>query len=125
MFIAGCIEDEPATGSLGKLELNPGEMIVNTNTLIKLRIQAEPGIKISSENLKVIKIGTDGKETEVGAVADNGNLNEYGDDIKGDNIFNGKVTISESNPGDIFLKVKGEMFNAKGNPVAIQSEKQF
>ena len=123
LLYAGCIEDEPATGSLGKLELNPGEMIVNTPTLIKLRIQAEPGIKISSENLKVIKIGKDGKESEIGAVADNGNLNEYGDDIKGDNIFNGKVTVSESVSGDIFLKVTGEMFNDKGNPVAIQSEK--
>ena len=81
LLYAGCIEDEPATGSLGKLELNPGEMIVNTSTLVKLRIQAEPGIKISSETLKVIKIGKDGKESEIGSVADNGNLNEYGDDI--------------------------------------------
>jgi hypothetical protein len=123
LIYPGCIEDETATGNLGKLELNPGEMIVNTSTIIKLRIQAQPGIKISSENLKVIKIGKDGKESEIGAVADNGNLLEYGDDIKGDNIFNGKVTVTESVSGDIFLKVKGEMFNDKGNPVAVQSEK--
>lgn len=120
---AGCIEDEPATGSLGNLELNPGEMIVNTSTVIKLRIQADPGIKVSSTDLKIIKIGKDGKESEIGSVADNGNLSEFGDDIKGDNIFNGRVTITETSSGEIFLKVKGEMFNDKGNPVAIQSEK--
>lgn len=125
IFFIGCIEDEPITGAFGKLELNPGEMIVKTNTTIKLRIQAEPGIKISSDNLKVILTSTNGKETEIGAIADNGNLTDFGDDIKGDNIFNGKVIVSESNIGDAFLTVKGEMFNKKGDPVPVISEKSI
>lgn len=123
LFLVGCDKDDLNSGKLGKLELSPGEMIVNVNTLINLRIQAEPGVSISSEELKVIKVGTDGKETEVGAIADNGNLVDFGDDIKGDNIFNGRITISESQPGDIFLFVKGEMFNEKGAPVDVRSGK--
>ena len=30
LILLGCNEDEPDTGSFGKLELNSGEMIVNT-----------------------------------------------------------------------------------------------
>ena len=122
-IFTNCDEDDPVTGSLGLLEIYPGEIIVNTNVAVKLQIQAQPGIKISSETLTVIKISADGKESEIGAVADNGNLNEYGDEIKGDNIFSGRVYINESSAGDVSLKVKGEMFNSKGNPVAVESAK--
>ena len=33
------------------------------------------------------------------------------------------MTVTESSPGDIYIKVTGEMFNDNGDPVTIQSEK--
>lgn len=123
--LSNCREDEPTPSGLGQLDISPSEIIVNTNALINAHVHVAPGVQISGEslNLTVYKISANGQQTEVGTLADDGNLYYNGDEIKGDNIYSGMIYVTETNPGTIELIAKGEMLNSKGEAVSAESAK--
>jgi len=126
--LSNCREDEPAPTGLGQLDISPSEIIVNSNALINAHVHVAPGVQVKEDEingkmLTVYKVSANGQETQVGTLADDGDLYYNGDEIKGDNIFSGKIYVSESNPGEIELIAKGEILNSKGEAENAESAK--
>ncbi len=116
-----CDKDDPIPTTLGDLDATPGEMVVNTPTVVTTNIHVPPGVAVANNILKLAKTDASGNTTEVGELLDNGNL-ANGDEIKGDNIYTAKVTITESTSGEITLKATGEITNSKGDNEAVESK---
>ncbi len=104
IFFYQCEEDDNTeTTPLGKLEISPQEALVNVSTPLTARIKVLPGLEIS-DTVRLVKVASNGNESETGLLLDNGDLYNYGDEIKGDRIFSGKFYISESTKGQVSFK---------------------
>ena len=124
MFIfSNCHKDDPISVEIGKLELSPTEIIVNTNALITVHVNVLPSLQINNQILTVYKISANGDETELGIIADDGNLSNNGDEIKGDHVYSGKIYLTENSPGTFELIAKGEILNSKGELENAESTK--
>lgn len=94
----------------GKLSVSPQEMLINTETQLSAQVKVMPGA-IVSDTLELIKIASNGSESMVAYLLDNGNLTEFGDEIKGDKVFSGKFNIIEAAKGQIRFKVTSKSGN--------------
>jgi hypothetical protein len=115
MFFYQCEEDDNTeTTPLGKLEILPQEALVNVSTPLIARIKVLPGLEIS-DTVRLMKVASNGNESETGYLLDNGDLQNSGDEIKGDRIFSGKFNITESAKGEIrFKAIASPMGNDAG-----------
>lgn len=110
---SNCNEDDPVPATLGNLDVNPGEMVVNTPTDISAHVHVPPGVSVVDNVLKLMKTDANGNTSEAGELLDNGDLYN-GDEIKGDNIYTGKVTLTESVSGELILQAVGKIAKPKG-----------
>jgi hypothetical protein len=109
-FFITCSDDknsptEPAVGdgSIGSLSLSIDEVIVNSLTTIQVKLSVHSDIEIQDSLVKLVRIDNSNNSTELGFLADNGNLSSFGDEIIGDNIFSGIIYVNESTAGTIDL----------------------
>lgn len=109
-FFITCSDDknsptEPPVGdgSIGSLSLSIDEVIVNSLTTIQVKLSVPSDIEILDSLVQLVRIDNSNNSTELGFLADNGNLSSFGDEIIGDNIFSGIIYVNESTAGTIDL----------------------
>jgi hypothetical protein len=103
LFFSHCKKDEVESAGLGKLAITPQEALVNVNTALTAHLKVLPGVDIN-DTVRLVKVASNGSETEIGFLLDNGDLYYNGDDIKGDKIFSGKFYFTEFEKGRISFK---------------------
>lgn len=115
ILFQSCKKSESSTGpndqtvTLGTLTISPTGVIVNTYTTLIIRLNVPAGIQLSDSLVQVVKLDANGNSTgTIGELADNGNLYNA-DEIMGDNIYSGKVTINESQAGTITLAAQAKI----------------
>jgi len=119
--LSNCDEDDPIPAALGNLDVTPGEMVVNFPTIITAHVHVPPGVAVVDNSLTLLKTDPNGNTTEISELLDNGDLYN-GDEIKGDNIYTTKVTVTEAISGEIILKVAGKITNTKGDTEDAESK---
>ncbi|HRI26921.1 MAG TPA: choice-of-anchor L domain-containing protein [Chitinophagales bacterium] len=117
---SNCDEDDKVLPSLGSLDVAPAEMVVNTATGFTVHIHVPAGTQVVENTLLLMKTDANGNTTEAGQLLDNGSL-ANGDEIKGDNVFTGKFSFSETAQGELKLKATGKILNAKGEEESAES----
>jgi hypothetical protein len=104
LILSNCKKDEDeSANNLGKLEITPQEAVVNVSTALTAHLKVSPGIEIN-DTIYLMKITSNGNETEIGFMLDNGDLYYSGDEIKGDKIFSGRFNITEFSKGKVSFK---------------------
>lgn len=131
VLIVSCSEDSNSPNDpgitndieIGVVSFNPNGIIVNTNSEITVKLIVPPGVEILDSTLQLIKLNeTNNTSESVGLLADNGNTFN-GDEIAGDNVFSGIITIQETTVGSIVLQVTGKAKSGEtqGNGVSEKS----
>lgn len=103
-----CEKDDPFPADLGTLSIFPQEILINTATEFSVQISVSPGLNVE-DTILLIKTSPDGSTSDVGFLLDNGDLSQYGDEIKGDGIYSGKVFVSESTAGELKFKASAKV----------------
>jgi len=101
-------------GLMGELSVFPQQILVNTSTEIRATIRIPSGLDMG-DTLRLFDT-TGGGSTEVGYLVDSGNLQQDGDEIKGDGIYSGLFTIFESDAGELTYLARGQ--KADGDEIA-------
>ncbi len=108
-FIAGCSKDDnpvtpPEDQQIGQLVITPSALIAGTPTQILVRLTANPGFNLVDSTVKLVRLDANNNVAEeLGLLFDNGDLNN-GDEILGDNVFSGFVTLNRP-AGELKLRV--------------------
>lgn len=108
-LIAGCSKDDnpvnpPEEFEIGQLVINPSAIIEGTPTEVLVRLTANPGLSLVDSTVKLVRVDNNNNVTEdLGLLFDNGDL-DNGDDILGDNVFSGYVTLTRP-AGELKLRV--------------------
>ncbi len=106
-MLTKCSDDNDIQPSLlGELSVFPQQVLVSTNTQIRATIRIPSGLEVG-DTIRLINT-TGGGSTEVGYLVDSGNLQQDGDEIKGDGIYSGLFTINESNAGQLTFNAEGQ-----------------
>lgn len=91
----------------GNLNLSNDIAFVNEVKQITARIALKATV-VDSTTVRVVIVGTNGTETDLAPLVDNGDLNS-GDDIAGDGVYSGKFTVSEAKIGKLSYRVKSSL----------------
>jgi len=110
-FFIGCNKDDtptppqPNNPAIGVLEINPNAVFANQANQVVVKLIVPADVQLQDSTVEVFKVGTDGKITgnSIGKLYDNGKLTN-GDEIIGDNIFTGNITINETTAGNLNLR---------------------
>ncbi len=101
-------DDSSPDLGLGDMSVFPQEMLVDTDTEFSVQISVSPGLDVG-DTIRLIKTSPDGSSSRVGYLLDNGDLSNYGDEIKGDGIFSGIVYLSENTTGELTFKASADV----------------
>jgi hypothetical protein len=96
-------DDEVERTDPGTLEIAPQEALVSVSTTLTAYLKVLPGIEIS-DTVRLVKVISNGDESEIGFLLDNGDLSNNADEIKGDKVFSGKFYVTEFNKGEVKFK---------------------
>ena len=118
-IVQSCHKDDPDVLSLGRLDVDLSEIVVNSPTLIATHVHGSPGVDIDGDTLRLMNATTN---QELGLLVDDGDLYSHGDEIKGDHVFSGKVTLTETAIGEVQLKAIGKIKNTNGDLQDAESE---
>jgi hypothetical protein len=103
LVFSQCKKDETESTKLGNLQITPQETLVNVSTTLTAHLKVLPGTEIS-DTVRLVKVTSNGSETEIGILLDNGDLYYSADEIKGDKVFSGKFYITELQKGQVHFK---------------------
>lgn len=103
------VEPEEQLQSIGNLIINPTGVFVNSYNNVTVRLTVPAGVALADSIVKVIKMDANDKEIgEIGELLDNGYLGN-GDEILGDNIYSGILSVYETTAGKIKLVAKAKV----------------
>lgn len=108
-LIAGCSKDDnpvnpPEDQQIGQLVITPSAIIAGTPTQVVVRLTANPGLNLVDSTVKLVRLDANNNVAEeLGLLFDNGDL-DNADEIIGDNVFSGYVTINKP-AGELKLRV--------------------
>lgn len=108
-FIAGCSKDDnpvtpPEEFQIGQLVINPSAIIAGTPSEVLVRLTANPGLNLVDSTVKLVRLDDNNNiAEELGLLFDNGDL-DNGDEILGDNVFSGFVTLNRP-AGELKLRI--------------------
>lgn len=99
------------------LEINPNAVFANQANQVVVKLIVPADVQLQDSTVEVFKVGTDGKITgnSIGKLYDNGKLTN-GDEIIGDNIFTGNITINETTAGNLNLRATATF---RGKPIRV------
>jgi hypothetical protein len=123
----GSVDSEPSevqiTAQAANIQLNADQLVLYINQSTKIRLQAQippdPGLDQKSVQLYRLDDSLNSNGTALCNLQDNGLVNN-GDDIANDNVFSCYVTLLESSPTRIGIRV-----HAKTNSHTIESAVLF
>jgi hypothetical protein len=125
----GCKKNENPTqpivtsGSIGQLVITPNAILANTSTTVTVRLVVPANIKLVDSTVVIRKLDANNNPTgtPVGSLYDDGKLSG-GDEIKGDNVYSGIFTLTESTTGQLKLRAVASVKQSTGNPISGNSE---
>ncbi len=94
-------DDDDIQPKLGELTVFPQQILVDTNTEMRASIRIVSGLNVG-DTIKLINT-TGGASAHAGYLVDSGNLEQDGDEIKGDGIYSGKFFILAPTTGQLTL----------------------
>ncbi len=113
VLFSGCSKDEnpvtpPEEFQIGQLVINPSAIISGTPTEVIVRLTANPGLNLVDSTVMLVNLDANNNIVEeLGLLLDNGDL-DNGDDILGDNVFSGIITLNKP-AGELRLRVVGKV----------------
>ncbi len=91
----------------GAPDITPDGFFINTPTQVLIKVPLIGAQNIVANSVKLNKVDQQGAFVEeVCELFDDGILGGHGDDILGDGVYSNIQTITETNPTDIFFRVK-------------------
>lgn len=101
------------TVQFGTPELEPPGAFVQTSTPLKVRVtlagQVQPG------TVRLVRVAGDGTETPLGPLTDDGDVT-HGDEVQGDHVFSGMLTLSEPQPGPVHVRALADVSGGATEP---------
>jgi hypothetical protein len=95
--------------TVGQLTLSTNSIIVNQSASIIIRLNVPFGTTLSDSVITLWKVNSVNERVDsLGQLLDNGSLYN-GDDIKGDNVFSGKISFTETSAGVVRLMAFGKI----------------
>ncbi len=111
-MLTKCSDDNDIQPSmLGELSMFPQQILVSTNTEIRTTIRIPSGLEVE-DTIRLINT-SGGGSTEVGYLVDSGDLQQDGDEIKGDGVYSGLFTINEPNAGQLTFNAKAQTLDGQ------------
>jgi len=94
----------------GALQLSHDVAYVNESRQVIARVALRSDL-VDATSVRLLRVEADGSETEIGSLADGGNLN-MGDDIEGDGVYSARFDVAASAKGSVLYRVKARLAGA-------------
>jgi hypothetical protein len=83
----------------GSASINPGTILTNSNQEIQVNFSLGADATVGAGGVRLARVNDRNEvQSEIGTLFDDGDLNNNGDEILGDDVYSGKVVINEATP---------------------------
>ncbi|MDX1684375.1 MAG: hypothetical protein R3275_04010, partial [Saprospiraceae bacterium] len=110
IFIIACSKDDDHfSGSLGNLEIAQYDFIAGTSHRLPVYLKTTPEVMLDDQSVEVFLENAVGNEIDrIGSLYDNGDVTYYNDDIAGDLVFSGFITLNVAEEGAYSIVAKAQ-----------------